>query len=206
MLETVLHILPTLLPRYCFTDGPRAKLPSRAANFLHTYACERTIEKTTDILAHLSRCLRLAHVAHPSYPYFLPSIPLLAIPPVLHDLLQRACNMNSGSCKKLKRSKPPLVAKASLCGDPHAGHPVTSFGGPQSLHQYRRQDATARPMESLDLVLDDRGAVLVRGCIQRRNEEHSLARHGRKSIFYILKSQLIEIQLGHRHLMGFMGL
>jgi len=27
-----------------------------------------------------------------------------------------------------------------------------------------------------------------------------------KSIFYILKSQLIEIQLGHRHLMGFMGL
>ena len=82
--------------------------------------------------------------------------------------------MNSGSCKKLKRSKPPLVAKVSLCGDPHAGHPVTSFGGPQSLHQYRRQDATARPMESLDLVLDDRGAVLVRGCIQRRLEIHLL--------------------------------
>ena len=61
-------------------------------------------------------------------------------------------------------------------------------------------------MESLDLVLDDRGAVLVRGCIQRRNEEHSLALHVWKSIFYILKSQLIEIQLGHRHLMGFMGL
>ena len=117
-----------------FHRRSKGKLPSRAANFLHTYACERTIEKTTDILAHLSRCLRLAHVAHPSYPYSLPSIPLLAIPPVLHDLLQRACNMNSGSCKKLKRSKPPLVAKASLCGDPHAGHLVTSFGGPQSLH------------------------------------------------------------------------
>ena len=114
----------------------------------------------------------------PCGPSILSLFPALN-PPTCHSSCSsrsapRACNMNSGSCKKLKRSKPPLVAKVSLCGDPHAGHPVTSFGGPQSLHQYRRQDATARPMESLDLVLDDRGAVLVRGCIQRRLEIHLL--------------------------------